>query len=208
MTYNLLYAFQIAVFALYCCGMLLKKTAPILVIIGPSASGKSTIVRELAAQNIIEVTPSWTTRPKRSDDTDDNEHMFCDEETFDEKLAKGYFIDTAEFFGLPYRYGLPVIYEPKNGLVPLIMLRVMVLELLAKHYTNITIYEIDTPKNDAKKRLEEREKSGIDNGTRLSDFDKEVAKGRQIADRSFENTNVVQSVKMITNAIAEDFVLQ
>ena len=50
---------------------------PVLVVIGPSASGKSTAVRELHRRGVVRVHPTWTTRPRRPDESDGAlEHRF------------------------------------------------------------------------------------------------------------------------------------
>ena len=58
----------------------------VLVVIGPSASGKSSLVRELHRRRVIRVLPTWTTRPRRADERDGSlEHRFVSDERFGER---------------------------------------------------------------------------------------------------------------------------
>jgi guanylate kinase len=185
---------------------MLDKSTPLLVIIGPSAAGKTSVIRELVAQKIIEVTPSWTTRPRRADEDDTAvEHVFCSEAEFESVKEGGIFLESAQLFGLPYYYGLPKIPKPPVEVVPLIMLRVMVLPLLYKFYDNPVVYQIEAPKDLIAERLEERGKQGTENGTRLSDYEMEVTKGREVASRVFVNDDIMAIVEAIKQAIIEDF---
>ncbi|MEJ0073457.1 MAG: hypothetical protein WDN27_05265 [Candidatus Saccharibacteria bacterium] len=79
----------------------------LFVLIGPSAVGKTTLAKRLADAGLVEVTPSWTTRPRRANEADDFEHLFCSEEEFDAALAAGRFLDTVQPFNDKARYGLP-----------------------------------------------------------------------------------------------------
>lgn len=56
----------------------------LFVILGKSASGKSTILREVLSKLDIPVLVSNTTRPKRSNEIDGQEYNFVDMHTFDE----------------------------------------------------------------------------------------------------------------------------
>src|SRR5205085_11400244 len=86
----------------------MSSTQPVVVVIGPSASGKSTLVRELHRLGLVDVRPTWTTRPIRPDEADGSlEHRFVTDAEFDRLKNAGFFLDTVEMFGLPYRYGLP-----------------------------------------------------------------------------------------------------
>src|SRR5436309_1716713 len=49
----------------------------LLVLIGPSACGKSTVARALAEQRLVTLLPTWTTRPRRRDEHGNTaEHRF------------------------------------------------------------------------------------------------------------------------------------
>ena len=89
---------------------------PVLVVIGPSASGKSSAVRELHRRGVVRVHPTWTTRPRRPDEGDGApEHRFVTDTIFDDLEAAGFFLGTVCLPGLPYRYALPQVTGATTG---------------------------------------------------------------------------------------------
>ena len=185
----------------------LKRDDPLLIIIGPSGSGKSSAIQELARQNIIDITPSWTTRPPRGNEMDTAiEHLFVSDMKFEQEQNKGNFLEVVELFGLPYRYALPRFSKPKPGHVPLIMLRVNLLSFVPKHYSNYRVYQIRDEYERVEKRLKARAAEGEDQGSRLSDYKKEVELGDKSANRVFiNNRGITELVNDIKAAIREDF---
>jgi len=185
----------------------LKSNSPLLVVIGPSGSGKSSAVQELSKRKIVEVTPSWTTRPPRKGEIGSTiEHIFVSDDEFDTQEGQGLFLDVVQLFDLSYRYGIPRIRQPKSGRIPLIILRANLLLLLAKHYTDVTIYQIEDEISKVEHRLLERQSDGEQQGSRLMDYDKEVELGRQAANRVFANDNDIELLAdALESATAQDF---
>lgn len=76
----------------------------LVVISAPSGAGKTTICRRLETDH-----PEWrfsvsgTTRPQRDHETDGKDYYFLTDEMFDEKLARGEFLEWEWVHG--YRYG-------------------------------------------------------------------------------------------------------
>jgi guanylate kinase len=166
----------------------LADNEPLLVFIGPSGAGKSSVVNRLVKAGVILITPSWTTRPKRHDEKSESvEHVFVTGNKFGKLKDNGFFIETTEMFGLPFEYGLPKIEKPKTGVTPAIMLRANLLPLLLKHYSNVTIYQIEDSRERITKRLKERLVQGEAQGTRIEDIEKEIEAGRKMAKRIFLN---------------------
>jgi guanylate kinase len=187
----------------------IKSNYPILVIIGPSGSGKSSAIEALASHGIVEVTPSWTTRPPRDGETINSvEHRFVSETEFDEHKEQGFFLEVVQPFDLPFRYGLPALSKPADNRIPLIMLRANLLPLLTKHYSNFTVYQVEDEFSRVKDRLLKRQAAGEPQGSRLKDYETEIKIGRQSAHRTFTNKSDIQSlVSQIEQAISEDFKL-
>lgn len=185
----------------------LSKNEPLLVIIGASATGKSTIAEELKKSNSIEITPTYTTRPSRNiAEERRGQHIFVTDSQFNKLEESGTFIETAQPFGLPYRYGCSVITTPLTGRVPAILLRVFLLNLLQKHYNNLIIYQIETSYEEACLRHASRGERAV--GTRLLQFENEQAAGRQMAHRVFVNdagTDLKKITNEIKQAIHKDF---
>jgi guanylate kinase len=184
----------------------LKPDDRLLVIIGPSGTGKTSALRLLHDQGVVEVTPSWTTRPARDDERDGSlEHRFVDEPTFAKQADTDYFLETAQMFGLPYWYGLPKLEEPKGSRVATVMLSANLLPLMDEHYTNYIVYQIEDSEERAAERLKAREKAGHDIGTRLDDYQKEIAAGRKRAQRVFTNESTLDELAgVIASALIED----
>lgn len=180
---------------------------PILIVVGPSATGKTSAIEILHNKGIIEVTPTWTTRPRRSDeDKRTVEHRFVDNEKFDDLLEEGFFLETSTMFGLDYRYGLPKVAIPYEAhSVPTIMLRSSLLDRAYVYFKNNKVYHIEDSFDHVYERLQARKAEGEKLGTRLQDYQKEVKDGRRLADRVFINRGIEDMVEEIEQAIKEDF---
>ena len=176
----------------------------VLAVLGPSGSGKSTVVRELHHRGVIDVTPSWTTRPRRDDELDGSmEHRFVDEEEFTARHDAGYFLEVVQMFGLPYRYGLPAVGEPADGKVPAIIVRAPLMPLVGRHFPGYLAYQIEDGYQRAQQRLWLR---AGELGTRLDCFEEECRLGREVAHRIFVNRGSVGDlVDAVADALGQDF---
>ena len=185
----------------------IKPEHPLLVIIGPSGVGKSTIVRRLVSDGVIELTKSWTTRPLRADETAErSEHVHIDTATFDRKVAEGFFLEHAQVFGLPYYYGMPRVELRDPARVPCILLRAMVLAPLQKYYTNYRVYQIEADVAYAKERMRSRGDQTDDIAKRLEIYTKELEAGRRLADRVFQNNDAYTGAyEQVVDTIRADF---
>ena len=75
-----------------------------LVITGPSGVGKGTLIRSLQSRMPgLELSVSATTRPPRAGEEHGREYWFLSPEEFDERLARGEFLEHATYAG--NRYG-------------------------------------------------------------------------------------------------------
>jgi guanylate kinase len=161
---------------------------PVLVVIGPSASGKSTVVRELARRGIVRVHPTWTTRPRRPDERRGSlEHRFVTEQVFDQLVADGFFLEAVRLFGLPYRYGLPPLRPSATGPLDAVMLRAPVVPTFARSVPRHLVYQVEDPTDRPRERLVQRGVGAEEVAARLDDNRREIAAGRRIADRVFRN---------------------
>jgi guanylate kinase len=180
---------------------------PILAVIGPSASGKSTAVRRLASLGLVTVHPTWTTRPRRADELEGSlEHRFVSDAVFDDLERCGFFVDTVALFGLPHRYGLPTIPRATSpGGVDAVMLRAPVVARFATLVAPPLVYQVEDDLGRAAARLAARGCDRADLEARLADNVAECHAGRAIAHRVFVNDgSVTELVGAIAAALAED----
>lgn len=185
----------------------MDKDLKVLIIIGPSGSGKSTIAKKLVENNIINITPSWTTRPMRPSEKSsyNPEHVFVSQEEFEEMQSKNGFLEAVQLFNLPYWYGLPRVEQPDSGIIPAIMLRAPIVKLIEKHYPNHVIYEIHSPVEQLHNRLKSRQQLGDNLGTRLDDVSSEIELGNKLAHRVFVNDRDIEDiVSEISQSLTED----
>ena len=179
----------------------------VLVFIGPSGSGKSTVARELHRRGLIAVTPSWTTRPRRPDEADGSiEHRFVNEEEFDDLESAGFFVETVAMFGLPHRYGLPPVEAAAGGVVPAVIVRAPLLPLVARHFRDSVVYQVEDSYQEARDRVAARGMTESDLGTRLTEYDQERDQGRRHACRLFVNAGSPDAlVADVAAAVVHDF---
>jgi guanylate kinase len=178
---------------------------PLLVFIGPSGSGKSSLVRRLHRRGVIAITPSFTTRPRRADERQGCvEHRFVTEAQFTQLEESGFFLEVVRLFGLNFRYGLAEIEEPEDDRVCSIMVRAVLMPLVNKHFPNSVVYQIEDEIDRVRRRLQARE--GQELGDRLAGFHDEVLLGRSIANRVFRNSGSIEKlVSVVAAAIQDDF---
>lgn len=161
-----------------------------LVIIGPSGSGKSSVVKILCEQYGYTLMKTVTTRPRR--DEFDTDHTFISLEEFATRKQSNEFIGILEVFGA--KYGLPRFNE-KDKLV--LLLRAPALPELLGRFPQARIVEIDAPLSVLEARLTARQT--------LDRFDpemltKEMALGASFAQAIFDSS--ILSSEEIAQAIA------
>ena len=77
--------------------------ATVFIISAPSGSGKSTLVNELMRLvPRLRFSVSYTTRYPRGNERDGEDYYFISREEFEERIAKGEFLEYAEVFGNYY----------------------------------------------------------------------------------------------------------
>jgi guanylate kinase len=179
---------------------------PVLVVIGPSASGKSSVVRALHRRRLIRVHPTWTTRPPRADESKGSvEHRFVSEANFDELCGRGFFVETGSLPGLPHRYGLPPLHTSRQGRIDAVMLRAPLVPHVARIFPSLVVYQIADQRERARERLLERGSPPEELTARLGDHRREIAAGRRLADRVFFNDGCLAAlVDAVAAALCSD----
>lgn len=179
---------------------------PVLVFIGPSGGGKSTVVRTLAREGVLRVHPTWTTRPRRDDEACGSlEHRFLSNRQFDYLCARDFFVDTVSLFGLPYRYGLPPLRTTTAGPVDTVMLRAPLVARFAASVPHHVVYQVEDRPDRVVARLSRRNSGEDDLEARLHDNRCEVEAGRAVAHRVFVNDGSLRKLSAaIANAVRLD----
>jgi guanylate kinase len=174
-----------------------------LILIGPSGVGKSHTVSQLVKRSAyIRVIPTWTDRPKRPDENE-LEHRFVTKERFDALHASDAFLEVVTMFSLPFRYGFKrdqYVSDPHS--VHLVILRATHIPLAKKHFKQLTVYQIEAPTEQAHYAI--RGRKGHAHGTRMAQFKKEIAAGRTVADRIYNNVHNDSDGAKLINTILKD----
>jgi len=152
------------------------------------------------------VHPTWTTRPRRPDETDGTvEHRFVTDTLFDELEATGFFLGAVALPGLPYRYALPKVTLREVGPIDTVMARAPFIDHFARYFPDRLVYEIEDTIERARARLVERGSDEHEIEARLAGHRAEVEAGRAIASRSFVNDGPLDAlVTAITGALHAD----
>lgn len=98
------------------------KNKAVIILVGPSCSGKSFLSQRLMSTGIISESVSTTTRLPRSGEIDGVHYHFINDEEFQVKKSNGEFIETIEFSGK--KYGVTADEFKKlfeKGITPLVV---------------------------------------------------------------------------------------
>lgn len=176
----------------------------ILVIIGPSGSGKAALASALGAEGVLHPHSTWTDRVARPDDAASMEHTFITRAKFTELLEEGFFLGTAELF--THRYGLPPWPEQRRGVLAVILRANLVDQFVAATgLEKVVVYQVTAPRDSVADALSQRSLSSVDLEIRLAEHDAETALGSMIADRIFVNDGSFQHlVDRVRAAVLED----
>ncbi len=121
--------------------------------------------------------------------------------------ADGFFLEVVQPFGLPFRYGLPQIDDPADGSVPTIIARAPIVPLVARHFPDHLVYQVEDAYDRARERiLAGRLESGPSLGSRLDGYEDERLAGRDLATRILVNaSSPADLVAAVVAAVEQDF---
>lgn len=163
----------------------------VIVLIGASAVGKSTIAERLSADGIVEPTPTWATRLPREGEKDTcYDHRFVSDEAFDRQAREGGFIDQHAFYGA--RYGVPPIKKPAAGKEALVVLKPVFIPAFLSYYSRACIYQIEADEAKLSARMYARGQSIEDINERMRLHPEEAEDAQRYADATFTNNGPLE----------------
>ena len=180
----------------------LRRTGRLIVISGPSGTGKTSICNELlkrlpgAAWSI-----SATTRPKRSNEVDGENYRFITHEQFEEMRTRGDFLETAEYVGNLYGTpAAPAREAIEAGKYVILEIEVQGGVQVAKAMPDsICVFVLPPTRETLVARLEGRKTESAEQlQKRLAEADGEIAAARDLGCYQY----------FVTNNILEDTVQQ
>ncbi len=179
----------------------------ILVVIGPSGVGKSTLFAALRRENLVRLVPTWTTRKARHyESPTDADHVFVDDDEFTARERAGFFLETVQLFGLEARYGLPREALENGGGIPVLMLRAMLLQRVVRYFPAHIVYQVEAQRTRVEAHLRARIERDGDIGSRLASFDEELAHGRRLAHRIVDNDRAPEdALAQLRDWLRQDF---
>ncbi len=149
----------------------MEQHSPLIVLIGPSGSGKSSHLRELALRYSFILLPTETDRPQRPAE-DTVTHTFITTDRIMQKIDSGQYLGHGNMHG--YHYGLPPI--PDTTLPVVIPLRAPFIPAVWQHRPDAKVIQFEASPETLSKRLHARGDSNRADPKRLA---LETAMGRK-----------------------------
>lgn len=135
-----------------------SKRGRLVIVSGPTASGKSTLWRRLVDHPRVRFSVSATTRAPRTGEVDGRDYHFVDDARFDEMQANGELLEWAEVHGK--RYGTPrgpVVEAIDAGFDVVLEIDVQgAVQLRASDLPTISIFVAPPSRDVLEKRLRDR----------------------------------------------------
>ena len=136
----------------------MKKQGILLIISGPSGSGKGTIVGQLCEKNDFALSISATTRKPRENEEHGVHYFFHTREEFEQMKERKELLEWAEFCG--NYYGTPIDYvNRQRELGKNVLLEIEVqgaLQVKEKHPDTVLVFLIPPTAEELRKRLTNR----------------------------------------------------
>jgi len=80
----------------------MNKNGRLFVVVGPSGTGKDTLIKEVMKDQDVHLSVSATTRKPRPGEVDGRDYVFVSDQEFENLVARGAFMEWKEVFGRRY----------------------------------------------------------------------------------------------------------
>lgn len=177
----------------------------LLIISGPSGSGKGTITKKLLPKDGFSLSISMTTREQRKGEVNGIDYVFCSEEEFIKTKDEGGLLEHATFCG--HYYGTPISYVEnmmqRGSTVVLEIDVVGALQVKEKYKEAILLFLMPPTFAELKKRLIERGREDINEIERRFKHALEEVKMLEKYDYLVINDDIesaAREIKLIVNA--------
>jgi guanylate kinase len=174
----------------------------IIIVSGPGGVGKGTVVdRLLQKVPDLHLSRSWTTRPRRPSESDDD-YQFVSREEFRRRIAAGGFLEWTESSSRPgHLYGTPSL----SGLDHDVVLEIDLdgaRQVKEANPEALLILLVAPSREVQEERLRRRGDNDLDVAHRLELGEREERIGRQMADHVVVNDDVDRAAGEVAGIIA------
>lgn len=184
----------------------IRHNGQLIVLVGPSGVGKSTIARRLAEELRVIYTVSATTRPRQEQDKDGKLYEHITDEEFFRRLDQDEFLEYAQVFG--QYYGTPkhpLIDQLAKGQDALLEIDVQGALQIKHHYpTALLVFILPPDEKTLLKRLRARGRDAeeaIQRRFREAKREIHMAKGSRAFDTMVVNDSLDKAVEEIVKLI-------
>ena len=156
----------------------------IIVFIGPSASGKSTIRELMKLKKLI----TYTTRPKRENEIDGVDYHFTDQDTLKDMISNGKLLEYSKYGNYYYGSSILSIQEAinKNEIVSIILDKNGAIEIKRIFKERVLIIGVIAPIDECIDRMKARKEKDIE--VRINSFNQEIKNVYDITDIIINNS--------------------
>lgn len=172
-----------------------------VVVAGPGAVGKDTVVAEVVAREPdLVLSRSWTTRARRDGEPDDA-YVFVDRATFEAAIERGGFLEWAEYHGNLYGTPMPDLDDPRH--LVLVIEPQGARQILDTFGDRAVMILIEPPSAaEQANRLRQRGDDEVSARRRLESAAEELEDGRQLAHHVVVNDDLTRAVDEVRRILA------
>lgn len=182
----------------------------LIVISGPSGSGKGTIIKEVLKKipDLI-YSISYTTRPKREGEIDGKDYFFIDNDKFKELIKKDFFLEWAKvydyYYGTNKDFVLERLNEGKDIILEIEIQGAKKIKEIYNKRSTVFIFIVPPDFNELKKRILNRKRGESEEEiNKRMDFAKKEIEESKNYDYLIINDNIGKAAKKIIDIINKE----